>query len=149
MKRPMKISRLLGMILILGFLACKNAGELPSQMTPTPSIGITSQPISLATPYAQQPAAGICASPTGEIVKVTLNPDLPDPRCIKVSADQKLSVLNQTQYRLNICIGRFTTSLESGQETIFDTPFGDYLEPGVHLLQVSPCCGAELWLEVK
>jgi hypothetical protein len=137
----------LGMILIAGLTACQRAGGEPTQAAPTPTIRITSQPNTLATPYAQQLAAGICASFEGEMVKVTLNPDIPDPRCTKVRADQKLTVVYQTQDTLQISIGRFTASLGPGKETTFDTSFGEYLEAGVHQLQVSPCCGAELWLE--
>ena len=78
---------------------------------------------------------------------VTINPDIPDPRCSKVRADQELTVINNTQNTLEVSIGSFRASLEPGSETIFDTPFGEYLEPGVHQLLVSPCCGPELWLE--
>jgi hypothetical protein len=83
------------------------------------------------------------------MIVVTLNPDIPDPRCTKVRSDQKLTVINHTQNTLQISIGRFTASLEPGKESIIDTPFGEYLAPGVHQLQVSPCCGPELWLEEK
>jgi hypothetical protein len=137
------------MSLILVLVACKSAGGGPTQTPLTPTVDITVQTAVLATPYAQQPAAGICASFEPEMVTVTLNPDIPDPRCTIVRADQILTVLNQTQNTLQITIGRFTASLEPGKETTFDTPFGEYLQPGVHQLQVSPCCGAELWLEVS
>jgi len=81
------------------------------------------------------------------MVKVTLNPDMPDPRCSIVRPDQKLSVINKTQNTLEVSIGRFSASLEPGAEILFDTPFGEYLAPGVHQLLVLPCCGPELWLE--
>jgi hypothetical protein len=81
------------------------------------------------------------------MVKVTLNPDMPDPRCSIVRPDQKLSVINKTQNTLEVSIGKFTASLEPGAEILFDTPFGEYLAPGVHQLLVLPCCGPELWLE--
>ena len=80
------------------------------------------------------------------MVIVTLNPDIPDPRCAIVTADQTLTVINHTQNTLQIAIGRFTSSLAAGEQTTIDTPFGEYLAPGVHQLQVSPCCGPELWL---
>jgi hypothetical protein len=81
------------------------------------------------------------------VVTVTINPDIPDPRCTKVRPDQTLAVLNNTQDELQVTIGRFSATLKAGEKTTFDTPFGEYLEPGVDQLQVSPCCGAELWLE--
>lgn len=144
MTRLIKTIMVLGVILILGLSACKGAGL--TSATPTPVIPITTQPLPLATPYAQEPAAGICASFEGEMVTISINPDIPDPRCSKVRADQKLTVINQTQNTLQVSIGSFNVSLEPGAKTIIDTPFGDYLAPGVHQLQVSPCCGAELWL---
>lgn len=149
MTRPIKPILVFGMILILGLVACKSAGAEPSSAAPTPTFAITVQSHPMATPYAQEPAAGICASFEGEMVVVTLNPDIPDPRCSKVRQDQKLRVINKTQNTLEVSIGSFTASLEPGAETIFDTPFGEYLASGVHQLQVSPCCGPELWLEGK
>jgi len=147
MTRQIKPTLVLGMILILGVSACKNANVESNSVPLTPTIAITTPSHILATPYAQEPAAGICASFEGEMVVVTLNPDVPDPRCSKVRPDQKLSVINKTQNTLEVSIGRFTASLEPGAETKFDTPFGEYLAPGVHQLLVSPCCGPELWLE--
>jgi hypothetical protein len=138
-----------GTILMLGLAACEITGGELTKGPSTPSTGITEQLNALATPYAQEPAAGICTSFEGQMVKVIINQDIPDPRCAKVRADQKLMVVNHTQDTLQISIGRFTASLESGKETIIDTPFGEYLEVGVHQLQVSPCCGPELWLEKK
>jgi hypothetical protein len=147
MMRPIKPILVLGAILALGLAACQRATVAPTNPAPTPTIAIKTQPNTLATPYAQEPATGICASFEGEVVTVTLNPDIPDPRCSKVRLDQKLNVINRTQNTLEISIGSFTSSLEPGAETLFDTPFGEYLPPGVHQLLVSPCCGAELWLE--
>ncbi len=148
----MKI-RFIGLILLTGvpltlaLASCTSqATELPT-LTSAPALAITQAAPPLATAYAQEPAAGICASFEGSEVTVIINPDLPDPRCAKVRADQKLTVVNQTDTTLEISIGKFSTSLEPGARYIIETPFGEYLAPGVHQLQVSPCCGAELWLE--
>ena len=147
MTRPIKPILVLGMVLILAVSACKSVAATSTNETPTPTMAITTQSHSLATPYAMQPAAGICAIFEGDIVEVTLNADVPDPRCSKVRPDQKLRVINKTQNTLEVSIGSFTTSLQPGAETNFDTPFGEYLAPGVHQLLVSPCCGPEIWLE--
>jgi hypothetical protein len=147
MTKHINILMYLGIILMLGLSACNQAGV----ESPTASLTATTPKttLSLATPYAQEPAAGICGSFEGEMVTVTLNPDIPDPRCSKVRPEQKLTVINQTQNTLQVSIGSFTTSLEPGTSTIIDTPFGEYLAQGVHQLQVTPCCGPELWLEAK
>jgi hypothetical protein len=88
----------------------------------------------------------MCANPEGETVVVNLYADIPDPRCSQVRPNQMLTVANQTQDTLEVSIGRFATSLEPGDEFNIGTPFGEYLAPGVHQLQVVPCCGAEIWL---
>jgi hypothetical protein len=141
--------KLAACLLLINILAACGTNQVVATMPIAPSITPTNEPAGLATAYAQSPAAGICASIEGEMVVVTLNPDIPDPRCSKVKANQKLEVINQTQNTLEVSIGNFHTSLEPGAEVVFDTPFGDYLEIGVHQLQVKPCCGPELWLEAN
>jgi hypothetical protein len=145
--RHLKVILITGLALILFLTSCSNATDQSITATITPLPIITAQPKILATPYAQQPAAGICASADAAVVTITLYTDIPDPRCSKARADQTLQVINQTQGTLQISIGDFNFPLEAGASASIDTPFGAYLEPGVHQLQVIPCCGAELWLE--
>jgi hypothetical protein len=83
------------------------------------------------------------------MLTITLNADIPDPRCAKVRPDQTLKVINNTVSPLTLSIGPFKSSLLAANEYSIDVPFSDYLGPGVHQLQVSPCCGAEIWLEDK
>jgi len=148
-RKQIKPILIIGIIVMIGISACKGSRvDLPTAK-PTPIPASTGTPFPLATPYAQLPAAGICAGSEGEMVKVTIYPDIPEPRCSKVRADQKLTVINQTQNTVQISIGRFSSSLEPGTGMVFDIPFGEYLAAGVHQLQVSPCCGPELWLEEK
>lgn len=100
-----------------------------------------------ATPAANEIAAGICGETENEVVQVTIRPDIPDPRCLIVKPEQKLKVVNQAQSAVEVVLGEFKTELAPGQEVLWDVPVGDYLEPGVHLLLVTPCCGPELWLQ--
>lgn len=105
----------------------------------------TAQP--LATPYAQEPAAGICAEAEGSLVSVSLRPDVPDPRCVRVRPDQHLNLKNETDQTLQVNLGRFQAELDPGEEVTFDAPFGDYLAPGVHLVTTSaPPGGPAIWL---
>lgn len=140
--------RVFQMFLLMSLFACSG---LPVEDTAVshsiPIAQTTAASNILATPYAQQPAAGICASFDGTVVTVTINTDVPDPRCTKVHPDQTLAVVNNTLNTLVVTIGRFTANVEPGEKTVFATRFGEYLAAGVHQLQVSPCCGAELWLE--
>jgi hypothetical protein len=101
----------------------------------------------LATPYADSPAAGICAEAPGEaVISVEIFPDIPSPRCLKVSADQKLQVINRTDSALQLSLGRLEQKLQPQAETVLDAPFGDYLAPGVHILRAEPFSGPEILL---
>lgn len=137
---------LLGLLLIVGLSACVQTGAAPTVEATAPTAKSTTLPYPLATPYAQQPAAGICATFEGEVVTVTLNADVPDPRCAKVRPDQTLKLINNTASPLSISIGPFKSALLAANSYSIDVPFGDYLEPGVHQVQVLPCCSVELWL---
>jgi hypothetical protein len=147
MRKNITSTFLWGFIVMLLLTACSAAGETTSQNIPPQSIPTYTPSLSLATPYAQEPAAGICASFDGEYVTVTLNVDIPSPRCTRIRADQKLSVVNNTMSTLGVSIASFSHSLLPGETYSIDVPFGDYLAAGVHQLSVTPCCGAELWLE--
>lgn len=152
MSNRMKCILMAGIILAISLSACQRSVTgikvvTPAPTTPpAPTLEPTAKSLPLATPYSQEPAAGICASPEGETVVVNLYTDMPDPRCSQVKPDQMLTVINQTHDNLEVSIGRFATSLAPGAEFSIDIPFGEYLAPGVHQLQVAPCCGAEIWL---
>ena len=147
--RQNHILKLMACLLLINILAACGNEQVVVSIPMAPTMTPTNEPVGLSTAYAQSPAAGICASFDGEMVVVTLNPDIPDPRCSKVRANQKLEVINHTQNTLEVSIGNFQASLIPGAEVVFDTPIGDYLETGVHQLQVKPCCGPELWLEAN
>lgn len=138
-------------ILVLGAVnllaGCRGRPSSEASLTPGRTATATIPVIPRATPYANQPAAGICAEPEGEIVEVYANPDMPDPRCVIVKPEQKLRVTNKTPVTIEVTLGTFTISLEPGVAGVMDQPFGEYLEPGVHQVMVSPCCGGEIWLK--
>jgi hypothetical protein len=120
-------------------LACSLAG---------PGTPPTSTP-ERATPYAAQPAAGICGEAQGDEVVMTLEPGIPDPRCVIVTPGQHLRVVNRTGSAIRIGLGGFVADIAPDDEAVFGTPFAEYLLPGVHLLQADPCCGGELWLTAQ
>jgi hypothetical protein len=101
----------------------------------------------LATPVSDSPAAGICAEFEGKVVTVTIRPDIPDPRCSLIQPDQILEVVNSREETLLVSIGQLEAELSPGESYLFDLAFGEYLAPGVHRVEVQPCCGAELWLQ--
>jgi len=127
-----------GLALVAGLAAACLPATLESDSA-TPSV--------LATPYSQEPAAGICTEPKGNEVVMRLEPGIPDPRCAIVLPSQHLRVINHNGAEVTVALGPFSTALPPNGETVFDAQFGDYLMAGVHALQVDPCCGGELWLK--
>lgn len=112
-----------------------------SNAPPTPAS------LPLATPYSDQPAAGVCAEYPGEtVVTVEIMPDIPAPRCLKVTPDQRLKVINRANAALALKLGSQTASLQPNTDYTFDQPFGSLLAPGVHVLEASPYFGPEIWL---
>lgn len=103
----------------------------------------------LATPSSDSPAAGICPEATGSIVTMTINPDVPDPRCMIVQADQRLRVVNNHESSLDVALGHLTATVAAGESVTFELPFGELLMVGVHHLLVDPCCGGSIWLQAN
>ncbi len=119
----------------------QTAAPSPTSLPPTLAA------LPLATPYSDQPAAGICAEFPGEpVVTVEIMPDIPAPRCLKVTAEQRLRVVNRTDSALALKLGDLPASLQTNTEYTFDQPFGKLLAPGVHVLEAAPYFGPEIWL---
>jgi hypothetical protein len=109
-------------------------------------VGAGSDP-SKATPVADTPAAGICGQAEGEVVTMRINPDVPDPRCLKVGPDQRLRVVNNLGEAITVSLFTQSAVIQPGGEHTFAATFGELLLPGVHLLDVSTCCGGSIWLQ--
>jgi hypothetical protein len=134
------------LIFALTLFSCSHATVSSGDQNATPTLDTRS----LAPPDSQEPAAGICGSVSTVGVVIRLDQDIADPRCVKVRANQTLSIYNNTDKNLDVSFaGILQTELAPGIKTSIDTPFGEYLAPGVHQLNVSPCCGAEIWLVDK
>lgn len=105
----------------------------------------TLQPIAaLKPPDSDTPASGICPQFDGEIVEITINdPPPPSPRCVQVTAEQRLKILNATSKPVRVKLAQFDVEIPPAGETIFDQKVGEYLAPGVHLMMN----GAEIWLK--
>ncbi len=124
-----------------------SGGNNPAALTTTPSAPTAELPAYRATPVSLSPAVEICTSLEGDLVTVTINADVPDPRCVEIRPEKKLRVINRTPGPLQVVIGQFQAELEPEGEILFDLPMGAYLAPGVHLIQVTPCCSPKLWLK--
>lgn len=144
-----KINLSLVLFGILVLAACSTSVSTPDSTQLAPTEAIATPTFTLATPHAQQPVAGICASFDGQTVEIMINIDIPSPRCAKVQPNQTLVVVNTTQSTIQVSLGRFSSSILPGDQYSIDIPFGEYLAPGVHLITVTPYFGAELWLETS
>jgi hypothetical protein len=83
------------------------------------------------------------------VVEVTINVDVPSPRCAIIRSDQTLTVVNGTPSTVQVSISNFSSNILPGAEYSVDILFGDFLAVGVHQLTVTPYYGAELWLKSK
>lgn len=109
---------------------------IPSELAPQ---------VDLATPVADQPAAGICASFDGEVITFEILPDIPSPRCAIARSDQHLVVINRTSEIITVSLGNYKFNVEPGESGTIDAAFGSYLSPGVH--RVTTTLSPELWLK--
>lgn len=118
----------------------------PEPETPTPQGGETASPACLVTPVAEQPAAGICVTSEEETITLHIHPDIPDPRCAQVRPDQGLRVINHLDQAIQVSLACHQMEIRPGAEGVFQAPVGAFLSAGVHRLEVSPCCGPEIWV---
>ena len=114
--------------------------------------GATSAPVNIAVtgslkpPDSDQPAAGICDPAVGDVVIVNISADIPSPRCVKVTGNQRLQVINATAGSVQVQLAQFDVQFQPGQMQLFDASFASYLAPGVHRLRVTGGSGPEIWL---
>jgi hypothetical protein len=127
-----------------------------ANQTPTPNTSPTSRG-TLAPPDTTVPAFASCPSVTGSVVTLVADPDVPSPRCMTVTASQRLRVQNRTSAHgstpvvVTVEVAGFAPrTLQPGASTTFDRPFGDYLAPGEHVVHLRPLYGGDgggvVWL---
>lgn len=68
--------------------------------------------------------------------------DVPMPRCIKVTSNQKLKIVNNSDKIISGDVGVYKIYVPSGKNQTIDVTFGSYLASGVHGI-----IGAEIWLQ--
>ena len=117
--------------------------------TGTPAPAVQPTPWSTLRPAdAQLPAAGICLGPNEtDTATITINPDVPNPRCYKVTASQRLQIASNLGEEARIQLGPFDLAIPPGEARLLDAPVGMYLAPGVHGISISiPPGRATVWL---
>ena len=82
----------------------------------------------------------------GSFVSLSVSPDMPDPRCVKVTPGQVLSVTNRTDSPLMLKLAWYDFQLDVDETVDLNVPLGAYLTPGVHRLELDHGSGPEIWL---
>ena len=106
---------------------------------------------------SRYPAAGSCAFVAGTVVTVTMNPDVPSPRCVSLHPWQELRVVNDSTLQgspavtITVRWADYPARvLRPGESTTFTDTAGSYLAVGVHRVGTAPLYGgqgaAQVWL---
>ena len=125
------------------------AAPTATRPAPTATVAAPTPSPTLAPPVSDAPAAGICAQAEGEWATVEINADVPSPRCLQVSALQKLKVVNRTAASIQVRLAGYSISVPAGGEGTIRVAFGSYLAPGVHSVEVAPYSGPQIWLVAR
>jgi hypothetical protein len=137
-----------------------SASQAVSSSTPAstgPSTAATSatNATHLMPADSRLPASGVCGHSVSVTVVIDVNPDTPAPRCIEVTKDNDLEVVNRSdrfgQHGASVIVrwaGYPPRALAVGAKTTYSVPFGQYLATGVHFLHLSVYgdSSAEIWL---
>ena len=104
----------------------------------------------LDSPDSMLPTAAVCRDALpGEEAIFQLKIDTPNPRCGKVTANQRLHVTNSTDSPVTVVLMGVDYEIAPGAGMTFAPTFGDIWEPGVHVLHTSAYGGGggpEIWL---
>jgi hypothetical protein len=82
-------------------------------------------------------------------VTVELHVDVPVPRCVRVTPNQRLRVANQRTETVSVVIAGTTLVMQSGEATIASPQLGSIWQPGVHVVIANSAKGErrfEVWL---
>jgi hypothetical protein len=97
---------------------------------------------------SQEPAAGICAEDRGSVVLVEIgieNP--PSPRCLIVYTESVLKFKNATRSRVEIEMAGNKYTLNPGEEQGVSRGVGEYMERGIHRIEVDGGYLPEIWVK--
>jgi hypothetical protein len=153
--------RILAFLAICCLSACSPGRTLspPSQpiLGSTSTVQVPSSRGPLVRADGGLPASGVCATASGTTATIHIDTDTPAPRCIVVSAEQHLTVTNDTAQpgQLGVSVTITWANLgpqrvDAGETLTFPAPFASYLGRGVHILHVSLYVGdggAEVWFK--
>lgn len=112
----------------------------------------------MVPPDGVTPAAGSCSNAASGVAFITLNPDVPSPRCIIVHDSDRLKIKNNMGVRVTVDDGGngFVFTVDNGATEEQAKAVGCCWQPGVHRLRVSNTdttaklyggSGPEVWLQ--
>ena len=112
--------------------ACGNNNDTATEETTTSAAVTTTLPTTRIPATSAKPAAGTCLAGPGGVVTITLNPDVPSPRCTIVYASDQLKFVNNTDQLQSVDTGYAQVSLPPHKSHVFPQKVGDYWAKGVH-----------------
>lgn len=136
------MSRIIGGLLpawiLLLAMACGDGGPgAPSRTEPPPSVSGV-----LKSPDSDLPAAGVCQGPlVADPATIEFQPGVPSPRCLRILQSNRLRLVNLTGAAVRFELGEFQGSLEDGGEAVSESTVGEFLGPGVHVIQSTAYAG--------
>jgi hypothetical protein len=143
-------------LVLVGLVACgRDEPHLPTPKTTTSfALGTIPGSITSSTLIASDastPAAGTCGNaPSGGAAEITLNPDVPSPRCVIVHSLNQLKFVNNTDSEQSVSTGYDAVTLQPHEAHLFAQRVGDYWAPGVHRIDTGALyagSGPEVWLQ--
>jgi hypothetical protein len=95
------------------------------------------------------PAAGTCGDAVGGYAAITLNPDIPSPRCVIVHDSDQLKITNNTDELQAVDNGANETSLHPHETRVLGPALGTIWAKGVHRLETTLYGDSdpEVWLK--
>lgn len=133
-------------ILLLALACSGNSdSDAPSQTEPPSSESALLEPSD-----SELPAAGVCPGPSvAEPATIEFQPEIPYPRCLRILQSNHLRLVNQTDAAIHFEVGDFQGSLEAGDAAVSELTVGEFLAPGVHVIQSTAYArggSGEIWI---
>ena len=145
-----RIRSLIPIVVAVVLAGCGGAGQVVATTVVSP------RPVNAVIPaYSQTPTAGICPLSRSSLITVYAGDGTPQPRCVRVRADQRLQVVNKASpsgpadKTVTVRWPPFgQRTLTPGSTIVFEQNFGSYLAPGDHIVGISKygSGGAEILL---
>jgi hypothetical protein len=99
-------------------------------------------------PVPTTPAAGICPPDDSSVVTIALEPDVPSPRCVALSGQQRIRVVNHGD-ATHVALGTWQVDLDAGGTATSPQPIDAYVASGVRTLAVARYTGSGPELQVR